>query len=780
MSHRSAHLHAALEQFRRRNAGDRLSLDRTGGGSPAAWFLGPKGENREILEGMVLKAIREHVRAREEYAPKDPCFMPPEAFDEPRFRHTVQLIEERLGEMLHYLHGSIPLSSYRNQSHMYWDVTLPGVVGYIAALLYNQNNVAAEASPVTTLLEMAVGDDLCRMLGFRVPDKAAAAAGALRPWGHITCDGSVANAESMWAARNLKFLPVALAAAIREAPEMAPAAGVTVRTLGGQRRRLADLDAWALLNLPVDEAIGLAPRITQAAGIPPEAVKAALDGRSVQDLGLLEFHRRFLPNQPAPAVMAPVTAHYSWPKGAALLGLGREAVRRIHVDLDGRMDTVELRRALDRCLDEKRPVLQVVAVVGSTEESAVDPLAQIADIRDEYRERGLEFALHADCAWGGYFASMLRSPRIFAAFREAGLAGSDEEARDVSRWLGVDRPDPVPEAGLGRAFDLSESEMAPGIRLSDYVTAQLRALARCETVTVDPHKSGFIPYPAGALCYRNGAQRDVVAFTAPVVYHGGVDPTVGVYGIEGSKPGAAAAAVYLSHSVIPADQAGYGKLLGRCVFSSKRFYAALVTMCGPSDPVTLTAFQRLPAEKAGATPVEIAEQIDLIRRQIVPVANDALVRKCAQDPELLDLFLQMGADLCIVAYAFNFRTGDGPNGDAGLMNELNDRIYRRLSIGEFNGGRPPAAPMFVTASDFDPAVYGERFVAHFAARAGVAAPPGVPVKFLISTQQNPWLTSTAAGNFTDEVIKALKAAAIEAAAAVIHSHGLKPSASAAG
>jgi len=34
--------------------------------------------------------------------------------------------------------------------------------------------------------------------------------------------------------------------------------------------------------------------------------------------------------------------------------------------------------------------------------------------------------------------------------------------------------------------------------------------------------------------------RDLIAFTALVVFHGGVDPTVGVYGIEGSKLGAAA------------------------------------------------------------------------------------------------------------------------------------------------------------------------------------------------------------------------------------------------
>lgn len=123
----------------------------------------------------------------------------------------------------------------------------------------------------------------------------------------------------MWAARNLKFLPVALAAAVRETPEMAAAADVTVRTLDGRRCRLVDLDAWGLVNLPVDEAIGLAPRITKTAGVSAETIQAALAGRSVQELGLLEFYRRYLPNQPTPVLMAPATAHYSWPKGAALL-----------------------------------------------------------------------------------------------------------------------------------------------------------------------------------------------------------------------------------------------------------------------------------------------------------------------------------------------------------------------------------------------------------------------------------------------------------------------------
>lgn len=38
-----------------------------------------------------------------------------------------------------------------------------------------------------------------------------------------------------------------------------------------------------------------------------------------------------------PAILVPATAHYSWAKRAALLGLGKAALRLIAVDTDGRM-----------------------------------------------------------------------------------------------------------------------------------------------------------------------------------------------------------------------------------------------------------------------------------------------------------------------------------------------------------------------------------------------------------------------------------------------------------
>jgi len=757
---RAFHAHDATQ--------DRLSLaGKPGTSALSGWFLGPLGENRDLFRELVGMALDANCDAREDYARHgtknfvDPPYLTEARKALPGYKATTNALRENLDAMLQDLKGSIPLSSYRNQSHMYWDVTLPGMVGYFAAMLYNQNNVAAEASPVTTLLEIEVGRDLCAMLGYDTPSEAEVRAGAINPWGHITCDGSVANGESMWAARNLKLLPVALAAAIKGMPDMAAGRMLTVPLPAGGRAHLVDLDTWSLLNLRVDDVIALSPRLQSECGLDAKTIEGALNTHSVQALGLAEFQRRFLAADAPhlPVVLAPATAHYSWPKSCALLGLGFTHLWKVPVDLDGRMSLVELRRMLDQCLRDRRPVMQVVAVMGTTEESAVDPLADIVAMRDEYRQMGLEFVLHVDGAWGGYFNSINRAP-----------CGADPDT-GVFR---TDEADEVPEPGPGE----KPLQHTPAMLMSDYVTRHYAALPHADSQTVDPHKGGFIPYPAGALCYRNGAMRDLIAFTAPVVFHGGVDPTVGVYGIEGSKPGAAAAGVYLSHSIIRPDRSGYGKLLGKCIFNSKRLYAGLVSIGygkgAPPELIRVVPFQRLPVEKAGGTAAELRAQLDFLHDEIVPRENDDLVAWLADNPDALQIFRDMGSDQNIMTYAVNFRTADGWNSDIALMNELTNAIYRKLSISNFNGGTVPEQPMFVTASSFEVADYGQDFVDAYAARAGVVPTPGTGIQFLVSTTQDPWVTATAAGNYLPYIVKAFKLTALDCASVLVREHGLAP------
>ena len=709
--HPGGHDPRVVEQLQQQIAADdALRLDVADGTeSLATWFLGPKAENGDLLRKLVDVAVKGEIADRRAYQPSDPAWVTDDIKRSQAYNDGVAALEAALAELVGRLKGSVPFYSYRYQAHMLWDTTLPAVVGYLAGMLANQNNVAAEASPVTTKLEMEVGRDLCTMLGYAVPAAGADGAGGTPPpWGHITCDGSVANIESMWAARNLKYFPVSLAAALEGEAALKKAKGLTVALPAGGTAKLVELDAWGRLNLGVDVTLALPTRLKDEFGITPDNLDLLLQPYSVQSLGLVELTNAYLPGVPAGVVVGPGTMHYSWPKAAALLGIGSAQLVRVPVDLDARMDVDLLRAELDRCLDGKRPVIQVVAVVGSTEESAVDPLADVVAVRDEYRRSGLDFPIHVDAAWGGYFASILRPA--------PGDAPPGEE-RDVRRYT-------------------------PAMTMSSYVETQYRAFPSADSITVDPHKGGYVPYPAGGLCYRNASMRDLVSMKSPVIYHGKVDPTVGIYGVEGSKPGAAPAAVYLSHRVIRPDQSGYGKILGRTLINSKRLYAALVTLPQDDDPFVIEAIQRLPAVKRGESGPAVEKELARIANEIVPRTNEEILA----DAKTMALFRELGSDQNIVSYAFNFLVDGKRNEHVAKLNALNNAVFEQLSLGR-DLEKIPETKMFVTSSTADPAVYGPTIVDDFRRRLGVTGSAETPIEFLISTTMDPWLTDTATGNF---------------------------------
>ncbi|MDF5723112.1 MAG: hypothetical protein PUP91_22085 [Rhizonema sp. PD37] len=84
-------------------------------------------------------------------------------------------------------------------------------------------------------------------------------------------------------------------------------------------------------------------------------------------------------------------------------------------------------------------------------------------------------------------------------------------------------------------------------------------------------------------------------------------------GLEGSKPGAAAASVYLSHKVIRPTKSGYGKIIGKSLFNCKKLYARLLCMARPEDRFIVVPVPRLPAEISGT---DVEQQIQLIRDSV--------------------------------------------------------------------------------------------------------------------------------------------------------------------
>lgn len=690
-----------------------LRLQADGGlGEPAGWFLGPKAENKDLLLELITKTIEQHCNYREQYHPEDPTIITKTVKGSPTYKAAVADLRRYTDELNKLLKRSAPVFSMRSHGHMLWDQVLPATVGYFAGLLYNQNNVASEASPATTSLEIRVGNDLCWMLGYDL----APPSGTIVPWGHITCDGSVANIEALWAARNVKFFGVALRAALREVPALSNAKNTEVSLLDGSKAKLIDLDTWTLLNLKADDLAALPYQIAPTED-ERRRLNDALKPFLLPDIGIIDFYQRFMSGFPqTPVAMVPATSHYSWPKAGTLLGLGQNNIVKIQVDLRARMHMPHLREQLRNCLMRRIPVIAVVAVIGSTEESAVDPLRDILDLREEFRKQGLDFIIHCDAAWGGYFNSMYR---------------------DDDRALFA----PPPE-----------------FPMSDYVKKQYQSLREADSITVDPHKAGFIPYPAGALCYRNSALRDFVSLAAPVVFHSELEPTVGIYGIEGSKPGAAAAAVFLAHKLIRPNKQGYGKILGECVWVSKRMYCRLLTMqdrgAQPSR-FKVVPFQMLPAERDNLGPDAVKQQYDMVKG-FIGLSNEALNTLLDENKKgEMELFKELGSDQVIVAYVINFRdpaTGDW-NQDPGKLNELNKKVFEICSITDTDED-PNKIDLIVTSSQFDAGVYGSDFVEHYASRLGVRNARNIT--FLISTTMNPWTTDTEKGDFLEVVEGALR------------------------
>lgn len=741
---------SALEEVAREP--DAPTLKTAGSRKVEAWFLGTKGENGDAFERLVLEAIRDHIFWRRNFHPGDPTHVSEQVKRSPDYLQAMDALKDGHQELLAFLKKSVPFFSMRYQGHMNWDLTIPGMLGYFSAMLYNPNNVAFEGSTATTILELLVADDLCRMLGYRVPQPGDTA--ATRPWGHITCDGTVANIEALWAARNLKYFPVAFREALKSEPDLAPARDMTVTLpLGGGTKPLRDLTTWELLNLPVDDILALSGRLTTEFGIDikdRDKIARALAPYSLQTLGLAEFARRFLDDEGIgdPVVLVPGSKHYSFPKAASLLGLGAANLINVPVDKDARQSLEALRQRLELCLNprdagRKRPVIMVVSVMGTTEESAIDPLESILELRDEFLARGLAFVVHADAAWGGYHRSLL-----------------NEQEFDL------------PRPGMAEA---APAEPPPAAPLSAHATANLRALDRADSITVDPHKSGYIPYPAGALCYRNSAMRDLVTFRAPVVFHGEAEPTVGVYGVEGSKPGAAAAAVYLSHRVIRPTAQGYGKIIGQALYSCRRLYARLLSLAGPDDPFIVVPVPRLPAERDGRPRAEVDAQrkrvAELIDRPAAsgqrgeaaaPALRETGPGELEGTDEALALLREIGPDENILSYAFNLRLEDGTvNTDLALANRLNRAIYDRLRIQP--GTDIYGHDLIVSTTDFDAQDYGDEFIDDYKRRLGVECSPGRVITVLRSVVMDPWVTETEAGSFIDILEDVLRKTVVAAA-----------------
>ena len=118
-------------------------------------------------------------------------------------------------------------------------------------------------------------------------------------------------------------------------------------------------------------------------------------------------------------------AHSSIEKAALTLGLGQRSVCKVATDAEFRMDASMLRRAIEE--DKRAGMLPfcVVATVGTTSTSSIDPAPAIADICTEHG-----IWLHVDAAYAGCAAILPEMRDILA-----GAERADSLVTNPHKWL---------------------------------------------------------------------------------------------------------------------------------------------------------------------------------------------------------------------------------------------------------------------------------------------------------------------------------------------------------
>jgi aromatic-L-amino-acid decarboxylase len=149
--------------------------------------------------------------------------------------------------------------------------------------------------------------------------------------------------------------------------------------------------------------------LRQMLGLPREFAGIIYDTASISSLHAIAAAREMVPglkareeglagrpNAPRLRLYTSEQVHSSIDKAALTLGIGQAGIRKIPVDAEFRMDPAALAQAIEEDLAAGWRPFCVVATVGTTSTTSIDPVAKIADICEKHN-----LWLHVDAAYGG-------------------------------------------------------------------------------------------------------------------------------------------------------------------------------------------------------------------------------------------------------------------------------------------------------------------------------------------------------------------------------------------
>jgi len=233
------------------------------------------------------------------------------------------------------------------------------------------------------------------------------------------------------------------------------------------------------------------------------------------------------PLHPGKRILASEQAHYTHGRISGVLQLPFEPVP---CDARGRMDVNALAKRVDR-----GDIGTVVATLGTTATGSVDPLPDILGLREKHG-----FRVHADAAYGGYFA--------------------------LTQNLGE---------SAARAF---------------------AKIGEADSIVIDPHKHGLQPYGCGCVLFRDPEIGKRYKHDSPYTYFSSAELHLGEISLECSRPGAAAAALWATQNLLPLKRGGEfarglerGRKAALTLFEKVRVDERFVTAFAPELDIVVFA-----------------------------------------------------------------------------------------------------------------------------------------------------------------------------------------------
>jgi len=441
-------------------------------------------------------------------------------------KHLIRLMREHLPGG----HGS----NYTN------NLLLPGLIANLATTHFTQSHHPDnDLSPIQTMEQEVVGQ-IANMFGYNTEHESEP-----RACGHLTTSAAIAKYECLWSARSISLYPLAMVSVAKKLH-------LDLKVSPTSDQLLAECGSWKCQNFNINEVLELErycyQQLHEKEGV--QSVRnffKQVNLHSVEHLGIAAFFAEHW-DAKQPLVLLPSTADSDWEKAMRLLGFGDSQLINLDVNHKMRMDYHSLERIIINAEQKKIPILAVIGILGTDGYGSVDPLDKIAQLRDHFSNKGLNFYFHVDASQGGYLSSLFRN--------------KDGELLDLH--------------GMRQQYDTFPNKK---------VYQAFSAIQHADSVTLDPGKSGYLPLTSGALVRKDKNILNLLSRNTDHFLNNAISAQAQQYNkykLEDSASAIDTANCYYTQEVIPLNSSHFGRILGEsihvCSYMHKRIEHIIVNL----------------------------------------------------------------------------------------------------------------------------------------------------------------------------------------------------------